>query len=126
MEEHFKIKEGPNLSENRKLHVVEMTKPILSVSYMCENGTEAHLARTPFLKSGNERKPLIKKNGVYFVKAQIIHQVWGTIESCVRAEDAQKSFVRADGLQNADRHWSAYHLEHRYRPTHPRFRNHLS
>ena len=74
-------------------HVLEVTKPILSVSYVCENGTETHLAREPFLKYGDRREPLIKKNGVYFVKAQIVHKIKGTIGSCVRAGDSQKSCV---------------------------------
>ena len=29
-------------------HVVDMTKPILSVGYLCENGVETHLAKQPF------------------------------------------------------------------------------
>ena len=46
----------------------------------------------------NENPSLIKKNGVYFVNAQIVHKVKGAIESCVRAGDSQiskKSCVRA-------------------------------
>ena len=89
-------------------HGVEVTKPILSVSYLRENGTETHLAREPFLNYGDRREPLIKKNGVYFVKAQIVHEVKGTIESRVRAGESQKSCVRTqeihvytvEGLQN--------------------------
>ena len=50
-------------------HVVEVTKLILSVSYLCEHGIETHLAREPFLKCGDRREPLNKRNGVYFVKA---------------------------------------------------------
>ena len=52
--------------------VVEVTKPILSVSYLCEHGIETHLARAPFLKCGDRREPLIKSNGVYFVKAACV------------------------------------------------------
>ena len=85
---------GTNLRQY-DFHVVEVTKPILSVSYLCENGTETHLARDPCLKYGDERESLIKKNGVYFVEAQIVHKVKGTIESCVRAGDSQESRVRA-------------------------------
>ena len=70
-------------------HVVEVTKPILSVSYLWENGIETHLAREPFLKYGDRREPLIKKKGVYFVKAQTGHKIKRTIESCVRAGDSQ-------------------------------------
>ena len=68
-----------------------VTKPILSVSYLFENGTETHFAKEPFFKYGDRREPLIKKNGVHFVKAHIVHKVKGTIESCVRAEDSQNS-----------------------------------
>ena len=34
-------------------HVVEVTKLIVSVSYLCENGIETHLTREPFLKCGS-------------------------------------------------------------------------
>ena len=51
-------------------HVVDVTKPILSVSCLCENGVEAHLAKESFLRFGDGHEPLIRKGGVYFVKAQ--------------------------------------------------------
>ena len=79
----------------RQYDVVDVTKPILSVSFLCDNGTETYLAREPFLKYGDKREHLIKKNGVYFVKAQIVHKVKGTIESCVRAEGSHKSQTHA-------------------------------
>ena len=60
-------------------HVVDVTKPILSVSCLCENGAETHLAKESFLSFGNEHEPLIRKGGVYFVKAQ-------TMNACVRAD----------------------------------------
>ena len=60
------LKIGINL-ERYDFHVVEVTKPILSVCYLCEHGIETHLAREPFLKCGDRREPLIKRNGVYFV-----------------------------------------------------------
>ena len=60
-------------------HVVDVTKPILSVSCLCENGVETHLAKESFLRLGNEHEPLIRKGGVYFVKAQ-------TVNACVRAD----------------------------------------
>ena len=60
-------------------HVVDVTKPILSVSCLCENGAETHLAKESFLRFGNEHEPLIRKGGVYFVKAQ-------TVNACVRAD----------------------------------------
>ena len=60
-------------------HVVDVTKPILSVSCLCENGVEAHLAKESFLRFGDGHEPLIRKGGVYFVKAQ-------TVNACVRAD----------------------------------------
>ena len=33
--------------------------------HLCANGTEAHLAREPFLKYGDRREDLIKRSGVY-------------------------------------------------------------
>ena len=60
-------------------HVVDVTKPILSVSCLCENGVEAHLAKESFLRLGDGHEPLIRKCGVYFVKAQ-------TVNACVRAD----------------------------------------
>ena len=68
---------GKNL-KRYDFHVEEVTKPILSVSYLCEHGIETHLAGEPFLKCGDRRELLIKRNGVYFVKA-----------SCVQAGDSQ-------------------------------------
>ena len=98
------VKSGWRSEKNLRqydFHVMEVTKPILSVSYLCENGTETHLARNPFLKYGDRREPPIKKNWVYFVKAQIVHKVKGTIESCVRAGDSQGSRVRAGESQKS-------------------------
>ena len=60
-------------------HVVDVTKPILSASCLCENGAETHLAKESFLRFGNEHEPLIRKGGVYFVKVQ-------TVNACVRAD----------------------------------------
>ena len=60
-------------------HVVDVTKPILSASSLCEHGAETHLAKESFLRFGNEHEPLIRKGGVYFVKVQ-------TVNSCVRAD----------------------------------------
>ena len=56
-----------------------MTKPILSVSCLCEQGVETHLAKTSFLRFGDGHEPLVRKGGVYFVKAQ-------TVNACVRAD----------------------------------------
>ena len=53
--------------------MVDVTKPILSVSCLCENGAETHLAKESFLRFGNEHEPLIRKGGVYFVKAQTVN-----------------------------------------------------
>ena len=60
-------------------HVVDATKPILSVSCLCEKGAETHLAKESFLRFGNEHEPLIRNGSVYFVKAQ-------TVNVCVRAD----------------------------------------
>ena len=60
-------------------HVVDVTKPILSVSCLCENGVETHLAKESFLRFGDGHEPLIRKGGVYFVKAQ-------TVNACVRVD----------------------------------------
>ena len=76
-------------------HVVEVTKPILGVSYLCENGIETHLARQPLLKYGERHEPFIKKGGV-FVKAQIVHEVKGAVETVMQDERSQKSCVRAE------------------------------
>ena len=59
--------------------MVDVTKPILSVSCLCENGVETHLAKVPFLRFGDGHEPLIRKGCVYFVKAQ-------TVKACVRAD----------------------------------------
>ena len=68
-------------------HVVYVTKPILSVSCLCENGAETHLAKESFLRSGNEHEPLIRKSGVYFVKAQ-------TVNACVQADGNTEKLMR--------------------------------
>ena len=60
-------------------HVVNVTKPILSVSCLREQGVETHLAKTSFLRFGDGHEPLVRKGGVYFVKAQ-------TVNACVRAD----------------------------------------
>ena len=44
-----------------EFHVVDVTRPILSISYLCENGIETQFARRPFLKHGERHEPLIKK-----------------------------------------------------------------
>ena len=48
----FWLKIGNNL-KRYDFHVLEVTKPILSVSYLCEHGIETHFAREPFLKCGD-------------------------------------------------------------------------
>ena len=82
-------------------HVVGVTNPTLSVSYLCENGIETHLARQPFLKRGERQEPLIKKSGVHFVKAQVVHEVKGAVEAVMPDDNSQKSCVRAEGSQNS-------------------------
>ena len=60
-------------------HVVDVTKPILSVSCLCKQGVETHSAKKSFLRFGDGHEPLIRKGGVYFTKAQ-------TMNACVRAD----------------------------------------
>ena len=76
-------------------HVVEVTKTILGVSYLCENGIETHLERQPFLKYGERHEPLIKKGSV-FVKAQIVHEIKGAVETVMQDKGSQKTCVRAE------------------------------
>ena len=59
--------------------MVDVTKPILSASSLCEHAAETHLAKQSFLRFGNEHEQLIRKGGVYFVKAQ-------TVNACVRVD----------------------------------------
>ena len=59
--------------------MVEVTKPILSVSCLSEHGIGTHRAREPFAYE------------------QEIHKIPGN--SCARAGDSQKSCVRAEGSQ---------------------------
>ena len=103
--------------------IVEVTKPILSVSYLRENGVETHLARQPFSKYCERLEPLIKKavctssRRGSFAKSRAQsshayeHEIHKTHEyeqgdaqesqkSCVRAEDSQQSCVRAEDSQN--------------------------
>ena len=84
-------------------HVVNVTKPILSVSCLCEHGVETHSAKKSFLKFGDGHEPLIRESGVYFVKAQTMNAVVDMTrdksqERCVRAEGSRKSCVQDDGL----------------------------
>ena len=51
---------------------VNVTKPILSASCLCEQGVETHLAKKSLLRFGEGHEPLIRKGGVYFVKAQTV------------------------------------------------------
>ena len=82
-------------------HVVDVTKPILSASSLCEHGAETHLAKESFLRFGNEHEPLIRKGGVYFVKVQ-------TINSCVRADGCTE---KTDAYKQTDsRKTDAYEL----------------
>ena len=43
-----------------------------------KTGVETHLAKESFLRFGDGHEPLIRKGGLYFVKAQ-------TVNACVRA-----------------------------------------
>ena len=74
-------------------HVVDVAKPILSVSYLCEHGIETHLAEHPSLRFGDGHEPLIRKGGVHFVKAQTVNAV-----ETMTQDESEKTCVRADGL----------------------------
>ena len=95
---------GGQIKQN-VFHVVDVTKPILSVSCLCEKAIETHLASQPFLKCGDRREPLIRKGGVFFVRTQIVHEVKEdrSMNSCLRAGDSQNknSCVRAGDSQNS-------------------------
>ena len=77
-------------------HVVHVTKPILSVSYLCEHGVETHLTKQPCLRFGDGHEPLIRRGGVYFVKAQMVNAA-----ETVTQDESEKSCVRAEDSQNA-------------------------
>ena len=98
------------LKKRHDFHVVDVTKPILSVSHLCENGDETHLAKQPFLRFGGGHDPLIRRGGVYFVKAQTVNAVDAvthdqSVKSCVQPEDAQKWCVQPGDAQT----WCAQH-----------------
>ena len=62
------------------------------------------LARQPFLKNVERHEPLIKKSGVYIVKAQIVYEA---VEAVMQDEYSQMSRVQTEGLstsQNSQRH----------------------
>ena len=61
--------------------MVNVTKPILSVSCLCEQGVETDLAKKSFLRFGDGHEPLIRKGGVYFVKAQTVN-AWVRADGC--------------------------------------------
>ena len=93
-------------TERYDFHVVNVTKPILSVICLCEHGVETHLAEKSFLRFGDGHEPLIRKGGVYFVKAQTVNAVEDMTrdksqERCVRADGSEKSRVQDDGLTNS-------------------------
>ena len=87
-------------------HAVNVTKPILGVSCLCEQGVETHSATKSFLRFGDGHEPLIRKGGVYFVTAQTVNAVENTTrdkshEQCERADGLKKnSCVQADGSEN--------------------------
>ena len=73
-----------------------------------EHGVETHLAKKSFLRFGDGHEPLIRRSGVYFVKAQTVNTVEDVTrdrsqEQCVRADGSENSCVRADGLKNSCR-----------------------
>ena len=109
LQEYGKRQIWLNISGQTKrydFHVVNVTKPILSASWLCEHGVETHLAKKSLLNFGDGHEPLIRKSGVYFVKAQTVNAVGDKTrdrsqERCVRADGSKKSCVQADRLQNS-------------------------
>ena len=83
-------------------HVVDVTKPVLSASCLCENGVEAHLAKESFLRFGDGHEPLIRKGGVYFVKAK-------TVNACVRADGCTEK-TREYNLIDSQKETDAYEV----------------
>ena len=93
-------------TKRNDFHVVNVTKPIMSVSCLCEQRVDTHLAKNSFLMFGDGHEPLIRKGGVYFVKAQTVNAVENTTreksqERCVQADGPEKSCVQADGLKKS-------------------------
>ena len=83
-------------------HVVNVTKPILSVSWLGERGVQTHLAKKSFLRLSHGHEPPTRQGGVYFVKAQTVIAVEDMTretsqEPCVRSDGSEDSCVRADG-----------------------------
>ena len=65
-------------------HVVDMTKPIQSASFLRDNGIETQLARQPFFKHGERHQPFVKQSYLCFVKAKTWRQ------GCSRGCDASQ------------------------------------
>ena len=90
--------------------MVNVTKPILCSSCLCEQGPETHLAKTSFLRFGDGHAPLISKGGVYFVNAQTVNAVENTTrdksqERCVQAERSDSlSEINADEMTDRQNH----------------------
>ena len=109
LQEYGKRQIWLNISGQTKrydFHVVNATKTILSVNWLCEHGVETHLAKKSFLRFGDGHEPLIRKSGEYFVKAQTVNAVGDMTrdrsqEQCVRADGSKKKCVQADRLQNS-------------------------
>ena len=88
--------------------MVDVTKPILSVSHLCENGVETHLSKQPFWRFGGGHEPLIRRGGVYFVKAQTVNAVEAvtheqSVKSRVQPRDAQQWCVQPGDAQKVVR-----------------------
>ena len=91
---------------------------------MCEQGVETDLAKKSFLRFGDGHEPLIRKGGVYFVKAQTVN-AWVLADGCtnktreynlmgdqktdeyepmgaqsVRVDKSEKSCVQTEKVQN--------------------------
>ena len=50
---------------------------------------------------GEKQDPLVKKSDLYFIKAQIVHEVKGAVEAVMHDKGSQNSCLQTEGLQNS-------------------------
>ena len=78
-----RLRKASNLVEDRKQpETVEVTKPILSISHLCEGGIETRLARKPFLKCRDRREPFDQEKRC-ILRQGVMRTSWRYIKSCV-------------------------------------------
>ena len=86
------LRNGNHLKRH-EFHVVDGTRSVLGASYLFEKRVEPHLTNQHFLKHVERHEPLVKKSGVYFVKAQIVHGAKGAVEAVMQEKSQQHSCV---------------------------------